>query len=128
MDATALASQLLQRWSIAIAQRDLDAICALFAPDAVFVATAPTPLIGRPQIRAYYEGAPKGLTARAQLVLAAPQTDGLAIVADVVFHLPGGGVLTGRLCLACGADQAITLYHLAVGDPAKALPQRSTSG
>jgi hypothetical protein len=128
VEATALATEVLQRWSDAIARRDLDAISALFAPDAVFVATAPAPLIGRQQIQAYYEGAPEGLTARAKLVLAAPQTDGLAIVADVLFDLPDGGGLTGRLCLACGADQAIRLYHLAVGDPAKVLPHRGTSG
>jgi len=104
---------------MAIAQRDLDAIAALFAPDAVFVATAPAPLIGQRQIRDYYAAAPEGLTVQARLVLAAAQTDGLAIVADVVFDLPGGGVLTGRLCLACRADQAIRLYHLAVTNPAR---------
>ena len=128
MEATAVATDILRRWSGAIAQRDIDAISALFAPDAVFVATAPAPLIGREQIRAYYPGAPAGLTAKAGLVLASAQRNGLAIVADVLFDLPDGGVLTGRLCLACGADQAITLYHLAVGDPAKALPHRGTSG
>lgn len=119
---------ILQRWSDAIARRDLDAMSALFAPDAVFVATAPAPLIGWQQIRAYYEAAPAGLTAKAGLVLASAQRDGLAIVADVHFDLPDGGVLTGRLSLACGADQAIRLYHLAVDDPARARPPRGTSG
>lgn len=106
--------QILQRWSNAIAQRDLDAMAALFAPDAVFVATAPAPLIGRAQIRAYYAAAPEGLTVKASLVLASAQAEGLAIVADVGFDLPGGDVLFGRLCLACGQDHAIRLYHLAV--------------
>jgi uncharacterized protein (TIGR02246 family) len=119
VDATAQAAQILQRWSMAIAQRDLDAIAEFFAPDAVFMATAPAPLIGQRQIRAYYAAAPEGLTVRARLVQASAQTDGLAIVADVVFDLPGGDVLTGRLCLVCRADQAITLYHLAVADPAR---------
>lgn len=119
MDATALATQILQEWSRAIARRDLDAIAALFAPDAVFVATTPAPLIGQRQIRNYYAAAPEGLTVKARLVQASAQTDGLAIVADVLFDLPGGGVLTGRLCLACRADQAITLYHLAVADFAR---------
>jgi hypothetical protein len=128
VEATAVATDILRRWGGAIAQRDIHAISALFAPDAVFVATAPAPLIGQQQIRAYYAAAPAGLTARASLVLASAQRNGLAIVADVLFDLPDGGVLTGRLCLACGADQAITLYHLAVGDPAKARPHRGTSG
>lgn len=128
MEAAAIATEILRRWSDAIAKRDLDAISALFAPDAVFVATAPAPLIGREQIRAYYDVAPAGLTAKAGLVLASAQKDGLAIVADVRFDLPNGGVLTGRLCLACGADQAIRLYHLAVDDPARAQPPRGRSG
>lgn len=106
--------QILQRWRRAIAQRDLDAMAALFAPDAVFVATAPAPLIGQQQIRAYYAAAPVGLTARASLVLASAQSGGVAIVADVGFDLAGGEVLSGRLCLACGQDQVIRLYHLAV--------------
>jgi ketosteroid isomerase-like protein len=119
VEATAIATDLLRRWSEAIARRNLDEISALFAPDAVFVATAPAPLIGRQQIRAYYEGAPAGLTARASLVLASAQSGGLAIVADVAFDLPAGRALTGRLCLACGTDQVITLYHLAVAVPAR---------
>lgn len=114
MDATATATKILQQWGKAIADRDLDAIETLFAADAVFVATAPDPLVGRQQIRAYYAAAPKGLRAEARLVLASTQRDGLAIVADVVFDLPDGIALTGRLCLACGADLAISLYHLAV--------------
>ena len=128
MEATAIATDILRRWSEAIARRDLDAISGLFAPDAVFVATAPAPLIGREQIRAYYQGTPVGLAAKAGLVLASAQKDGLAIVADVRFDLPDGGVLTGRLCLACGAHQAITLYHLAVDDSARARPPRGTYG
>ena len=128
MEAIAVATDLLRRWSDAIVRRDIDLISNLFAPDAVFVATAPAPLIGRQQIRAYYEDAPEGLTARASLVLASAQSGGLAIVADVDFDLPAGRALTGRLCLACGTDQAITLYLLAVGDPASARPPRSTSG
>lgn len=128
METTAIATEILKRWSDTIARRDLDAISALFAPDAVFVATAPAPLIGREQIRAYYDVTPAGLTAKAGLVLASAQKDGLAIVADVAFDLPAGRALTGRLCLACGADQAIRLYHLAVDDPARAQPPRGTYG
>ncbi len=128
MEATALATEILRRWSDAIVERDLDALSTLFAPDAVFVATAAAPLIGRQQIRAYYEAAPEGLTARASLVLASAQSSGLAMVADVDFDLPDGGVLTGRLCLACPADRAITLYHLALGGPAKARQHRGISG
>lgn len=114
MDATLLATQILKRWSEAIARRDLDAIAALFTPDAVFVGTAPSPLLGQQQIRAYYAAAPEGLTVKANLVLATAQTNGLAIIADVVFDLPGGGTLSGKLCVACGQDQTIALYHLAV--------------
>lgn len=128
MESTAVATDLLRRWSDAIVRRDLDMISTLFAPDAIFVATAPAPLVGRQQIRAYYEDAPEGLTARASLVFASAQSSGLAIVADVDFDLPAGRVLTGRLCLACGTDQAITLYHFAMGDPARARPPRGTSG
>lgn len=114
LDATAVATQILHRWSTAISQRDLDATAALFAPDAVFVATAPAPLIGQAQIRAYYAAAPEGLTVKTSLVLATAQAEGLAIVADVIFDVPGGDVLSGRLCLACGQDHAIRLYHLAM--------------
>lgn len=114
MDANATAKQILHRWSAAIAERDLDAIAALFAPDAVFVATAPAPLVGQQQIRAYYAAAPEGLSAEATLVLAAPQSDGLAIVADVTFDLPDGKSLNGRLALSCAETDGIRLYHLAV--------------
>lgn len=114
MDANATAKQILYHWTAAIAARDPDSIAALFAPDAVFVATAPAPLVGQHQIRAYYAAAPEGLTAKATLVLAAAQSDGLAIVADVTFHLPGGKSLNGRLALCCGETDGIRLYHLAV--------------
>lgn len=115
--ATATAEKILDRWANAIAARDLDAISALFAAEAVFVATAPAPLVGQRQIRAYYAAAPEGLTAKAALVLAVGQPDGLALVADVRFDLPDGKSLQGRLSLCCEKTGRIRLYHLAVNGP-----------
>jgi hypothetical protein len=112
VDAEALAADILRRWGDAIAQRDLDALSGQFATDAVFVATAPTPLIGRAAIRAYYAAVPAGLTVVSRLVVALAQKDGLVIVADVVFDAPERGALRGRLCLSCGEGTAIRLYHL----------------
>ena len=115
--ATATAEKILDRWASAIAARDLDAISALFAAEAVFVATVPAPLVGQRQIRAYYAAAPEGLTAKVTLVLAVAQPDGLALVADVSFDLPDGKSLQGRLALCCEKTGRIRLYHLAVNGP-----------
>jgi uncharacterized protein (TIGR02246 family) len=128
LDADAIATDLLTRWADAIAARDLDAIATLFAPDAVFVATAPTPLVGQAAIRAYYDAAPLGLSVVFDPVLAARQRDGFAIVANVTFDIPGRGTLSGRLCLACGPDQAVRLYHLATGTPEAPLPREYPEG
>lgn len=114
MDADALASRVLHRWADGIARRDPDALAGLFTPDAVFVATAPAPLTGRAAIRDYYAAVPAGLRATASLVLARQQQDGLAIAADVVFHLPEGSQRAGRLCLSCTNGPLIRLYHLAL--------------
>jgi hypothetical protein len=114
VDAAALATDILRRWGDAIAQRDLDALAGLFGPDAVFVATAPAPLIGHAAIRAYYAAVPGGLTVTSSLVVALAQKEGLVILADVVFDVPEGGALPGRLSLSCGERHAIRLYHLAL--------------
>jgi len=114
MDTPALAQDILRRWSDAIALRDLDALAGMFAPDAVFVATAPVPLVGRAAIRAYYAAAPAGLRVKANLALATGQGGGMTIVADVVFDIPGRGNLPGRLSLCCGQGPSISLYHLAL--------------
>ena len=114
MTLNATAEQILHCWTSAIAERDLTAISELFAKDAVFIATAPEPLVGQKQIRAYYEAAPQGLTAKAKLVLAVPQRAGLAIVANVIFDLPNGTSLGGTLSLAYCLKDGIKLYHMAI--------------
>lgn len=113
MDATAFATDLLHRWAAAIAARDVDALAAMFDAGAVFVATSPTPLIGRAAVRDYYAAAPAGLTVQPHLLTASAQTGGMGIVADVAFDLPGQGKLVGRLSMACDGAGLITLYHMA---------------
>ncbi len=113
MDTHGLATLILHHWADGIARRDLDVLAGLFTPDAVFVATAPAPLIGRAAIRDYYGAAPDGLRAYSHLTLATAQEDGFAIVADVAFHLPEARRL-GRLCLSCTGAPLIRLYHLAL--------------
>lgn len=113
MDASPLAQTVLRRWADAIAARDLDGLAQMFTDNAVFIATAPAPLLGPAAIRGYYAAAPKGLKAQARVVLVAPHADGLSIVADVAFFVPGADTLWGRLSLACNPSGQITLYHLA---------------
>jgi len=113
MEATDLATELLHRWAEAIAARDADAIAAMFVPDAVFLATAPTPLVGRAAVRDYYTAVPAGLTVQPRLLLATRQAGGFGFVADVAFDVPGHGELVGKLSLACDAAGQITLYHMA---------------
>jgi ketosteroid isomerase-like protein len=114
MDTTAFATDLLQPWSNAIASRDAEGIAAIFDARAVFVATAPTPLVGRAAVRDYYAAAPTGLTVQARLLVATAQGGGMGIVADVTFDVPGRGPLPGKLSLACDAVGQITLYNMAL--------------
>lgn len=113
MDASDLATKLLHGWADGIAARDPDAIAAMFVPDAVFLATAPTPLVGRAAVRDYYAAVPAGLTVQPRLLLATRQAGGFGFVADVAFDVPGQGELVGKLSLACDAAGQITLYHMA---------------
>lgn len=115
MDQRLLAESVLpflRRWADAIAARDLDSLEQVFAENAVFIGTAPAPLLGRAAIRRYYAAAPKGLKVQARVALVAPQPEGLSIVAEAAFFVPGADTLFGRLSLACTASQQITLYHL----------------
>lgn len=119
---------ILDRWSQSIARRDIDSLLTLFAPDALFVATAPTPLRGAVAIAAYYRAVPNGLTASAEVVDVARDGDGdgdrdrdgvgLVAVAKVCFEVPELGRRRGTLTLALrptgtGQDR-ITLYHAAL--------------
>ncbi len=114
MDARALAQTVLRRWADAIGARDLDAIAQIFAENALFIATAPAPLLGRAAIRAYYAAAPAGLSVTFDLVVCAAQANGFAFVADVSFVVPQQKTLRGRLSNSCTPHGQITLYHLSL--------------
>jgi hypothetical protein len=114
LDAQSLAQTIPRHWGDAIAVRDLDGLAQLFAENAVFIATAPAPLVGHAAIRSYYAAAPAGLTVEARLLAVTPQREGFGIVADVVFHVPGRVEVSGRLGLACTSSGQIAHYHLAL--------------
>lgn len=114
MDADSLAQRVLRNWRDAIGARDLDAIEQLFAENAIFIATAPAPLLGRAAIRAYYAAAPAGLSVAFELVVCAAQPSGFGFVADVSFVVPQQGALRGRLSFSCTPQGQITLYHLSL--------------
>ena len=114
MDADSLAQSVLCGWRDAIGARDLDAIEQLFAENAIFIATAPAPLLGRAAIRAYYAAAPAGLNVTFELIAYAAQTNGVGFVADVSFVVPEEKTLLGRLSFSCTPQGQITLYHLSL--------------
>lgn len=114
MDTAPLAQTVLRRWADAIAARDLDAIEQIFAEDAIFIATAPAPLLGRAAIRAYYSAAPAGLSVTFELAVSAAQANGFGVVADVSCVVPQQKTLRGRLSLSCTPQGKITLYHLSL--------------
>ncbi len=94
-------SGFLQGWAAAMAARDVDALAALFDHTALFTATAPEPLQGQAQIRAYYDKAPPGLRVQATLLRATHPLPGLVHgLAEVAFDAPGGVALRGRLGLS----------------------------
>ncbi len=114
MDADRLAQTVLRGWADAIAARDLDAIERLFAENAIFIATAPAPLLGRAAIRAYYAAAPAGLSVTFEPDVCAAQANGFGFVADVSFFVPQQTTLRGRLSFSCTPQGQITLYHLSL--------------
>ncbi len=114
MEAESLAQTVLRGWRDAIGARDLDAIEQLFAENALFIATAPAPLLGRAAIRAYYAAAPAGLSVTFELIACAAQTSGFGFVADVSFVVPQQKTLRGRLSFSCTQQGLITLYHLSL--------------
>jgi hypothetical protein len=114
MDADKLAQSVLCGWRDAIGARDLEAIEQLFAENAIFIATAPAPLLGRAAIRAYYAAAPAGLSVAFELIACAAQPSGFGFVADVSFVVPQQGALRGRLSFSCTQQGLITLYHLSL--------------
>lgn len=98
---TQVLENFLQAWTHAIARRDAQAIAALFDEHVLFTATAPEPLQGRSQVRAYYETAPAGLLAHvwnARAVM--PRPDLVHGVTEVRFEAAGGIALQGRLGLS----------------------------
>ncbi|MEO8806441.1 MAG: nuclear transport factor 2 family protein [Burkholderiaceae bacterium] len=101
-DGTRVLTGFLHAWSAAIAARDLQTLAALFDDDALFLATAPTPLRGCAQIRAYYEQAPAGLRVQRATVLCATRPLETLVhgIAEVAFEAPGGAALQGRLGLS----------------------------
>jgi len=112
MQASTLAQTILRNWRDAIGARDLDAIGQLFAENAIFIATAPAPLLGRAAIRAYYAAAPAGLSVTFEQLICAAQPNGFGFVADVSFVVPQQKTLRGRLSFSCTPQGLITLYHL----------------
>jgi hypothetical protein len=113
------AHAVLYAWSRSITDGDIDALVALFAPDALFVATAPSPLRGRAAITSYYLAAPAGLRAWAELNAVARDGVRLVVVAAVAFEVPHVGRRDGTLTMAIGpaadGQDQITLYHAALG-------------
>lgn len=123
VDPEAIATDFLQQWQRAISNRQADQLAALFTDDALFVATAPMPLIGRTEIAAYYRAIPPGLAASAVLKVAtsAERTE-VRAVAEVRFSVPEREPMHGRLTLTLmqhfsGLWQ-VALYHAAIAAPA----------
>jgi ketosteroid isomerase-like protein len=115
-------SGFLQAWSAALAARDVDALAGLFDHTALFTATAPEPLQGQAQIRAYYNKAPPALRVQATPSCATHPLPGLVHgIADVAFDAPGGVVLRGRLGLSLvlrPQGWRVSAYQLSVSTPA----------
>ncbi|WP_036565069.1 nuclear transport factor 2 family protein [Nocardioides halotolerans] len=81
-EARAVLDDFYERWGRAHSQRDIDALVALYAPDALFFGSTPTLRVGPDGIRDYFEVLP-------------PQPE-----ADVDFEVlhvtsPGAGVVAG---------------------------------
>lgn len=72
----AIARGLRARWALAFALRDLDRLCALYAPDALFFGSTPELFRGRAGVRAYFAGLAPDVTLEAfeepELVRIAP--------------------------------------------------------
>lgn len=124
VDPDGVAGIFLDHWQAAINDRQPERIAELFAEDAVLVATAPAPLVGRAGIVEYYRAVPAGLKVSADLGIAmsASPTD-VRAVAEVVFSLPNGNQLSGRLTLTFTRHQPgawqVSLYHAALQSSAK---------
>ena len=112
-------SGFLQAWSQALAAPDVDALAGLFDAGALFTATAPEPLHGQAQIRAYYNNVPPGLRVQATPLCATHPLPGLVHgIADVAFGAPGGVALRGRLGLSLvlrPQGWRVSAYQLSVG-------------
>lgn len=108
----------LHAWAAALASRDGETLAGFFDETALFSATAPEPLLGRAQIRAYYENAPAGLRVQASPLCAVQPLPGLVHgIADVLFETPQGVALRGRLGLSLllrPQGWRVSAYQLAV--------------
>jgi uncharacterized protein (TIGR02246 family) len=119
LDPDQVALQFFSQWQAAINDRQPERMAELFANDAIFVATAPAPLVGRSRIVEYYRATPVGLEVSVALKVAksAAPTD-VRAVGEVVFILPDGNYLSGRLTLTFIMESPgawrVSLYHAAL--------------
>lgn len=118
-NATRVVNGFLQTWAAAIVARDVDTLTGLFDSAALFTATAPEPLRGQSQIRAYYYNAPPGLRVQARALCATQPLPGLVHgIADVAFEAPGGVALCGRIGLTLlmrVQGWRVSSYQLSIG-------------
>jgi len=116
-----IVNNFLSAWAAALSASDFKALAELFDEYALFVATTPTPLLGRDQIQTYYEQVPVGLHVKATLMCATRPNESLVhALSQVSFEAPGGVSLKGRLGLSMilgSHGWRVSFYQLMVDSP-----------
>ena len=116
------ALQVLDKWTKAFTESDVDTIVSLYAPDALFIGTGSKAVVSKPEgIRKYFEAAlltnrPRSATLNSYEAM--PLSDGAFIVAglDTVTQVKDGNPVSasGRVTFVVakrGADWQIVHFH-----------------
>jgi uncharacterized protein (TIGR02246 family) len=116
------ALQVLDKWTKAFTESDVDAIVSLYAPDALFIGTGSKAVVSKPEgIRKYFEAAlltnrPRSATLNSYEAM--PLSDGAFIIAglDTVTQVKDGNPVSaaGRVTFVVakrGADWQIVHFH-----------------
>lgn len=116
------ALQVLDKWTKAFTESDVDAIVNLYAPDALFLGTGSKAVVTRPEgIRKYFEAAlltnrPRGATLNSYEAMPLSDTAVVFTGLDTVTQVKDGNPLsaTGRVTFVVakrGADWLIVHFH-----------------
>jgi uncharacterized protein (TIGR02246 family) len=116
------ALQVLDKWSKAFTESDVDAIVGLYAPDALFIGTGSKAVVSKPEgIRKYFEAAlltnrPRSATLNSYEAM--PLSDGAFLITglDTVTQVKDGNPVSaaGRVTFVIakrGADWQIVHFH-----------------